>query len=83
MKMVRLAIQGRRNSPPWRIREDLSYMQSAHARVQRESFRHLGKPAPSDRTGIDLYPNPDMARILEHFFATGKVVGAICPGAIA
>jgi putative intracellular protease/amidase len=32
---------------------------------------------------IDLYPNPDMARILEHFFAAGKVVGAICHGTIA
>lgn len=32
---------------------------------------------------IDLYPNPDVAKILEHFFAAGKVVGAICHGAIA
>lgn len=32
---------------------------------------------------IDLYPNADMARILEHFFAGGKIVGAICHGTIA
>ncbi len=32
---------------------------------------------------IDLYPNPELANILEHFFAQGKVVGAICHGAIA
>lgn len=32
---------------------------------------------------IDLYPNSDMARILEHFFAAGKIVGAICHGTIA
>jgi putative intracellular protease/amidase len=32
---------------------------------------------------IDLYPNPDMARILEHFFAAGKIAGAICHGIIA
>lgn len=32
---------------------------------------------------VDLFPNADVARILEHFFAEGKVVGAICHGAIA
>ena len=32
---------------------------------------------------VDLYPNEQVARILEHFWATGKVVGAICHGAIA
>ncbi len=32
---------------------------------------------------VDLYPNADVARILEHFFAAGKVVGALCHGAIA
>jgi putative intracellular protease/amidase len=32
---------------------------------------------------IDLYPNAEMARILEHFFAAGKIVGAICHGTIA
>lgn len=31
---------------------------------------------------IDLYPNLDMGKVLEHFFAAGKVVGAICHGAI-
>jgi putative intracellular protease/amidase len=32
---------------------------------------------------FDLYPNPDVARVLEHFWAKDKVVGAICHGAIA
>jgi putative intracellular protease/amidase len=32
---------------------------------------------------FDLYPNEDVARLLEYFWAKGKVVGAICHGAIA
>lgn len=32
---------------------------------------------------VDLYPNDDVKRILEHFWATGKVVGTICHGSIA
>ena len=32
---------------------------------------------------FDLYPNADVARVLEHFWAREKVVGAICHGAIA
>ncbi|BBD96987.1 type 1 glutamine amidotransferase domain-containing protein [Sphingobium amiense] len=32
---------------------------------------------------VDLYPNSDVERILEHFWAAGKVVGAICHGSIA
>jgi putative intracellular protease/amidase len=32
---------------------------------------------------FDLYPNDDVARVLEHFWAKDKVVGAICHGAIA
>ncbi len=32
---------------------------------------------------FDLYPNPDVARALEHFWTKGQVVGAICHGAIA
>jgi putative intracellular protease/amidase len=32
---------------------------------------------------FDLYPNPDVARVLEYFWAKEKVVGAICHGAIA
>ncbi|MEI9988193.1 MAG: type 1 glutamine amidotransferase domain-containing protein [Aliidongia sp.] len=32
---------------------------------------------------FDLYPNADVARVLEHFWAKDKVVGAICHGAIA
>jgi putative intracellular protease/amidase len=32
---------------------------------------------------FDLYPNPDVANVLEYFWAKGKVVGAICHGAIA
>jgi putative intracellular protease/amidase len=32
---------------------------------------------------FDLYPNPEVARVLEHFWAKDKVVGAICHGAIA
>lgn len=32
---------------------------------------------------IDLYPNPQVTAILEHFFANEKIVGAICHGSIA
>jgi putative intracellular protease/amidase len=32
---------------------------------------------------FDLYPNEDVAKVLEHFWAKDKVVGAICHGAIA
>src|ERR1700683_5365725 len=32
---------------------------------------------------FDLYPNTDVAKALEHFWARDKVVGAICHGAIA
>src|SRR5271163_5345821 len=32
---------------------------------------------------FDLYPNADVAKVLEYFWAKGKVVGAICHGAIA
>jgi putative intracellular protease/amidase len=32
---------------------------------------------------FDLYPNEDVARTLEYFWSSGKVVGAICHGAIA
>jgi putative intracellular protease/amidase len=32
---------------------------------------------------FDLYPNEDVAKTLEHFWAKGQVVGAICHGAIA
>jgi putative intracellular protease/amidase len=32
---------------------------------------------------FDLYPNEDVARVLEYFWAKDKVVGAICHGAIA
>jgi putative intracellular protease/amidase len=32
---------------------------------------------------FDLYPNADVARVLEYFWAREKVVGAICHGAIA
>jgi putative intracellular protease/amidase len=32
---------------------------------------------------IDLYPNPEVARILEHFWSANKLVGAICHGVIA
>jgi putative intracellular protease/amidase len=38
-----------------------------------------GGPGPA----IDLYPNADMGKILEHFFSAGKIVGAICHGTIA
>jgi putative intracellular protease/amidase len=31
----------------------------------------------------DLYPNEELGRILDHFWAQEKVVGAICHGAIA
>jgi putative intracellular protease/amidase len=32
---------------------------------------------------VDLYPNEQVERILEHFWSAGKVVGAICHGTIA
>ena len=32
---------------------------------------------------FDLYPNEDVARALEYFWAKDKVVGAICHGAVA
>jgi putative intracellular protease/amidase len=32
---------------------------------------------------FDLYPNPDVAKTLDYFWAKDKVVGAICHGAIA
>jgi putative intracellular protease/amidase len=32
---------------------------------------------------FDLYPNEDVARVLEYFWGRNKVVGAICHGAIA
>jgi len=32
---------------------------------------------------VDLYPNAEMTRILEHFWSTGKVLGTICHGSIA
>jgi putative intracellular protease/amidase len=32
---------------------------------------------------FDLYPNEDVARVLEHFWGRGKIVGAICHGTIA
>ncbi|WP_431103039.1 type 1 glutamine amidotransferase domain-containing protein [Roseateles noduli] len=32
---------------------------------------------------VDLYPNDDVAKLLEHFWTRGKVIGAICHGAIA
>lgn len=32
---------------------------------------------------VDLYPNAELGRILESFWAEGKVIGAICHGAIA
>jgi putative intracellular protease/amidase len=32
---------------------------------------------------FDLYPNQDVARVLEYFWSKDKVVGAICHGAIA
>jgi putative intracellular protease/amidase len=31
----------------------------------------------------DLYPNEDLGRVLEHFWASEKIVAAICHGAIA
>ena len=32
---------------------------------------------------FDLFPNDDVAKVLEYFWAQDKVVGAICHGAIA
>jgi len=33
--------------------------------------------------GVDLFPNAEMARILEYFWALGKPIGTICHGSIA
>jgi putative intracellular protease/amidase len=33
--------------------------------------------------GMDLYPNKEVAAVLEHFWTNGKAVGAICQGAIS
>jgi putative intracellular protease/amidase len=32
---------------------------------------------------VDLYPNPEVGKTLEHFFSADKVVGALCHGTIA
>jgi putative intracellular protease/amidase len=32
---------------------------------------------------FDLYPNKDVGRALEHFWASGKAIGTICHGSIA
>jgi putative intracellular protease/amidase len=32
---------------------------------------------------FDLYPNPEVARVLEYFWAKEKLVGAICHGTVA
>ncbi len=32
---------------------------------------------------FDLFPNADVGKVLEHFWAKGQVVGAICHGSIA
>jgi putative intracellular protease/amidase len=32
---------------------------------------------------IDLFPNDEVARVLEHFYAQNQIVGAICHGSIA
>jgi putative intracellular protease/amidase len=32
---------------------------------------------------VDLFPNSELAEILEHFWSSGKVIGAICHGCIA
>lgn len=32
---------------------------------------------------VDLYPNSELAKILEHFWSENKVIGAVCHGAIA
>lgn len=32
---------------------------------------------------VDLYPNSELARILDHFWTENKFIGAICHGAIA
>jgi putative intracellular protease/amidase len=32
---------------------------------------------------VDLYPNEDVARVLEYFWARDRVIGAICHGTIA
>lgn len=32
---------------------------------------------------VDLFPNQDLAKLLEYFWSEGKIVGAICHGSIA
>lgn len=49
---------------------DLSKYDAVHVAGRREAT-------------FDLFPSDDVAKALEHFWAEQKVVGAICPGAIA
>jgi putative intracellular protease/amidase len=69
------------------------FLSEASLRRKLETTRPLAEIDPTQYVAVhvaggrgatfDLYPNPEVAKILEHFWASGKVVGAICHGAIA
>lgn len=47
--------------------------------TQYDAIHVAGGQGPT----FDLYPNEDLAKVLEYFWSSGKLVGAICHGAIA
>jgi putative intracellular protease/amidase len=69
------------------------FLSEPSLRQKLETTRPLAEIDPTPYAAIhvaggrgatfDLYPNPEVAKILEHFWASKKVVGAICHGAIA
>jgi putative intracellular protease/amidase len=57
-----------------------STMKLADVDLDQYDFIHV---AGGQGATYDLFPNEDVARTLEHFWSSDKVVGAICHGAIA
>jgi putative intracellular protease/amidase len=52
----------------------------AHLDLERYDAVHV---AGGGGAAVDLYPSEEVGLTLEHFFARGKVVGALCHGVIA
>lgn len=52
----------------------------AHLDLERYDAVHV---AGGGGAAVDLYPSEQVGLTLEHFFARGKVVGALCHGVIA
>jgi putative intracellular protease/amidase len=69
------------------------FLSDSSLRHKVETTRPLAEIDPADYAAVhvaggrgatfDLNPNPQVARTLEHFWSAGKVVGAICHGAVA